>query len=127
MDDILECPICLENLNIDLDYSKTICKHQFHTSCLLQNKNNKCPLCRTDLYIRRIDTHNEENTHNNVNNENRRGFSWSHWNEDHRNEVIRNSNERTNRNSDERAIIIERASRNERNFSGSRLLNSLGN
>ena len=46
---ILECSICLENLNIDTDYIKTICAHEFHTSCLLQVKNNKCPLCRTIL------------------------------------------------------------------------------
>jgi len=41
-----ECPICLEQMDTDLNICKTICNHTFHTSCILQLKKFKCPICR---------------------------------------------------------------------------------
>ena len=44
------CSICLEKLD-NVDISKTICKHSFHTSCLLKWIISKttCPVCRHTL------------------------------------------------------------------------------
>jgi hypothetical protein len=42
------CPICLEELTID-NLCITNCKHKFHTSCLFNIQNRKCPLCRDGI------------------------------------------------------------------------------
>lgn len=56
------CCICLNELNYKTEketekekrkytnISTTICNHTFHTSCLLQCKNIKCPICRSPMY-----------------------------------------------------------------------------
>jgi len=51
-----DCAICLESIPEDNDLSITVCKHKFHTSCLLKwiSNNNLCPLCRTTLVEKKI-------------------------------------------------------------------------
>ena len=41
---IKKCPICLLSM-FDIDVCITSCKHEFHTSCLLESYNGKCPQC----------------------------------------------------------------------------------
>jgi hypothetical protein len=52
-----DCPICLDNIiNKDKDFIITICKHSFHSSCMIKyivknnNNNLTCPKCRHLLY-----------------------------------------------------------------------------
>jgi hypothetical protein len=45
------CCICLEQINYEKNISITQCKHSFHTSCLLQCKSEKCPICREQMYF----------------------------------------------------------------------------
>lgn len=52
MVDIVDCPICKENI-LDADRFVTNCKHLYHKNCIemsLRNSKN-CPLCRADLGI----------------------------------------------------------------------------
>lgn len=42
------CPICYEEFETT-DVCTSKCGHKFHTSCVLNIKNNDCPLCRTPL------------------------------------------------------------------------------
>lgn len=46
-----ECPICLEEISEDKNFTVTSCGHKFHTSCLLKciKNNNSCPFCRKEL------------------------------------------------------------------------------
>ena len=43
---IIECSICLNNINNDINTLK--CNHSFHNNCIIlwQTTNNTCPLCR---------------------------------------------------------------------------------
>lgn len=41
------CPICYESFS-DINVCMTICKHKFHTNCLMLSGNN-CPICRTNI------------------------------------------------------------------------------
>lgn len=41
------CPVCYDKMT-DVDVCTTICKHKFHTGCILRC-NNVCPLCRAKL------------------------------------------------------------------------------
>jgi len=51
LDEIKNCPICLEILDNDLIV--TPCQHEFHQNCLNswinESNHSDCPLCRTDL------------------------------------------------------------------------------
>lgn len=44
-----QCPVCLDAIDEEKNYSVTECGHKFHTSCLAKclHSNGKCPLCRT--------------------------------------------------------------------------------
>lgn len=42
------CCICLDE--IKHENLTTSCKHTFHKRCLLQCVDERCPMCRTDLY-----------------------------------------------------------------------------
>lgn len=42
-----DCPICYDKLT-DVNVCITICKHKFHTNCLMRC-NNTCPICRTHI------------------------------------------------------------------------------
>ena len=46
-----KCPICIEPLSMDKDYTVTKCGHRFHLSCLTESMKNseKCPMCREKL------------------------------------------------------------------------------
>ena len=48
----IKCPICLEMI-ADKNCCITECGHHFCLHCLVNhfNKNGKCPLCRTQLFI----------------------------------------------------------------------------
>ena len=48
MSEDTRCPICLEELTVD-NFCITNCKHKFHTSCLFNIQNRKCPLCRDGI------------------------------------------------------------------------------
>ena len=41
------CPICYETMT-EVNVCVTICKHKFHTSCLMMS-GHLCPLCKTNL------------------------------------------------------------------------------
>eukprot|EP01029_Cantina_marsupialis_P022269 TRINITY_DN54281_c0_g1_i1.p1 TRINITY_DN54281_c0_g1~~TRINITY_DN54281_c0_g1_i1.p1 ORF type:complete len:422 (+),score=108.80 TRINITY_DN54281_c0_g1_i1:137-1402(+) len=40
------CPVCLENVKEDDPLITTLCCHVFHTQCLSQWEDERCPLCR---------------------------------------------------------------------------------
>jgi hypothetical protein len=48
-----ECCICYTPIKNDVDVCVTVCKHKFHTGCLLRCNNRSidhvCPLCRTNV------------------------------------------------------------------------------
>lgn len=41
------CPICYESIT-DINICVTVCKHKFHTNCLMKC-GNVCPICRTNI------------------------------------------------------------------------------
>ena len=41
------CPICYEPMT-DINVCVTVCKHKFHTNCLMRC-NNMCPICRANV------------------------------------------------------------------------------
>ncbi|MCD9639269.1 hypothetical protein HAX54_023677 [Datura stramonium] len=45
------CPICMDELEIDSEASQLPCKHFFHNDCIVPwlNRSNTCPLCRHKL------------------------------------------------------------------------------
>lgn len=43
-----DCSICYEKLHDDINISISICKHKFHTNCILLC-GSKCPICRTNI------------------------------------------------------------------------------
>jgi len=45
------CPICFEEMKKEINYTVTICGHEFHSSCLFHSYDVKesCPLCRKIL------------------------------------------------------------------------------
>lgn len=60
----IDCSICMDILNPNLNYIITECGHQFHSRCLLTNISRNgfgCPNCRTNMI--------DENMVNNTNNE----------------------------------------------------------
>jgi hypothetical protein len=48
------CCICLDKIIFEnyKNISTTECNHSFHTSCLLQCKSDKCPMCRKSMYAK---------------------------------------------------------------------------
>ena len=54
----MDCPICYETICPTVNFLKTECGHEFHTSCLLQNVSHNgygCPLCRNELVETNVD------------------------------------------------------------------------
>ena len=43
-----DCPICLDPLG-NINVCSTSCGHDFHLSCMMQCKQNACPLCRKQV------------------------------------------------------------------------------
>ena len=51
---MVECPICLSEIEEDQNITKVHCCHQsFHTECYIKCglHKNQCPLCRADNFI----------------------------------------------------------------------------
>jgi hypothetical protein len=49
-----ECAICLEKIEVNANFIKTKCGHDFHASCLMENVAHNgfnCPNCRTVMAI----------------------------------------------------------------------------
>lgn len=44
----LECPVCLEILSCSHCFSLLSCGHFLHAGCLVQLKQQKCPVCRSE-------------------------------------------------------------------------------
>ncbi|CAD8072124.1 unnamed protein product [Paramecium primaurelia] len=54
------CAICLENLNNNQEVRQTHCHHNFHSICIkewIQKNKKECPVCRSNLAIKDVDTH----------------------------------------------------------------------
>ena len=52
MSAILECPICMDDINITKNCITTECGHCFHASCVMRNVAQNgfaCPMCRTAM------------------------------------------------------------------------------
>jgi hypothetical protein len=48
----MECPICMENIELTKNCVTTECGHAFHTNCLMKNvvfNGFGCPFCRTEM------------------------------------------------------------------------------
>ena len=59
MEETLEenCSICMEQIEKNNDIIKLPCKHLFHEECIkshLLNYDYKCPLCRYDVGIHKV-------------------------------------------------------------------------
>lgn len=51
-DQIIECPICYEEIDLEKNCITTECGHRFHCKCLLQNAATNgfaCPMCRSTM------------------------------------------------------------------------------
>ena len=44
----LECPVCLEDLGCSHCFSLLSCGHYLHAGCLVQLRQAKCPVCRSE-------------------------------------------------------------------------------
>ena len=54
---VLECPVCLQDMNLERGTSSTICGHVFCTPCILRALiliDQKCPTCRKPLRTNQI-------------------------------------------------------------------------
>lgn len=52
LDMILECPICMDDINVNKNCITTECGHCFHASCVMRNVAQNgfaCPMCRTAM------------------------------------------------------------------------------
>ena len=57
-----ECPICTKSIPINIDNVKTPCGHAFCFNCIIKwivENSNTCPLCRTNIYQKSINTNIE--------------------------------------------------------------------
>lgn len=65
------CPICLENININNNSITLECQHRYCNSCienLFSSKlNNKCPLCRGSIDLNKCVIKIKNNNYNNYN------------------------------------------------------------
>jgi len=62
-----ECVICLEDVDKHKNFKCKLCKNIFHTKCIYDLKEKKCPLCREEI---KIDIHSKHNCIFNNMNEN---------------------------------------------------------
>ncbi len=52
LDSLIECPICMDNIDSKANTVITECGHSFHCSCLMKNTVHNgfgCPYCRTTM------------------------------------------------------------------------------
>jgi L-lysine 2,3-aminomutase len=70
----IECPICMDNIDLNKNYVITDCGHKFHTNCLLTNISQNgfsCPYCRDIMLDSIKDIDDEDNIdEDNINEEN---------------------------------------------------------
>lgn len=60
--DEIICSICLDKLDTTKNnICKTKCGHSFHLDCLMKQKGNNCPLCRTEVCESRHSTQDNPN------------------------------------------------------------------
>ena len=48
----VECPICMENIELNKNCVKTECGHDFHSNCLIKSiafNGFGCPYCRFEM------------------------------------------------------------------------------
>ena len=45
------CPVCLDENELNKDFTRLPCKHCFHTTCIEKwlLENNDCPMCKRDF------------------------------------------------------------------------------
>jgi len=53
-----ECVICLEEVDKHTNFKCKLCKNIFHTKCIYNLKEKKCPLCREEIKIEIKSKHN---------------------------------------------------------------------
>ena len=52
--EIIECPICYDEIDVLKNCVTTECGHQFHCKCLMQNSATNgfsCPMCRSTMAV----------------------------------------------------------------------------
>jgi hypothetical protein len=50
--ELKECPICIQEFDLEDDSTIIKCNHIFHSNCIkiwLCEESNKCPICRVDI------------------------------------------------------------------------------
>ena len=63
VEEIIECPICIEQINGEKNKVTTECGHCFHTSCLMKNVAHNgfgCPYCRDAMAEEPADNNSDE-------------------------------------------------------------------
>lgn len=69
MSDGLTCPICMDDLVVTTNFTKTECGHCFHTSCLMTNVTHNgfgCPYCREKMAKEAEDEDEDESEYDDV-------------------------------------------------------------
>lgn len=58
----IECSICYDELTLNVNVCTTTCGHKFCMGCFIKctQQNNKCPLCRVELYEEEEDMESED-------------------------------------------------------------------
>jgi len=86
MSALIECPICMDSIEISKNCVTTECGHCFHTNCLMKNVTHNgfsCPYCRTIMAEEPEDEEDEEDEEDDINETNYlRGFRlfWNNMN-----------------------------------------------
>lgn len=65
---MMECPICMDEINPSKNCIITDCNHTFHASCMLKSivfGNFDCPCCRFELAESPVDDEDEDEEYNN--------------------------------------------------------------
>jgi hypothetical protein len=85
-DDVVECPICMDAIDLNKNCVITECGHKFHTSCLMTNSSMngfKCPNCRAIMAEEEDDEEEDEDDDESVDDEDElytdyslRGMRW---------------------------------------------------
>ena len=61
--ELVECPICMEQIEANSNKVVTECSHVFHCSCLMKNAVHNgfaCPLCRTEMAEQREENDDDD-------------------------------------------------------------------
>jgi len=66
MTEHIECPICWELIEMNVNYLKTQCGHQFHANCFMTHTSHNwysCPCCRQQLIVNPISNADDDEDH----------------------------------------------------------------